>query len=117
METVAMILRKPPYGDINAAEAVRHAMGGVADELKVILIMVDGGVLLARKGHDESGTGFTNLETALRDCIDMGVEVYADKFSLKEQHIDTEELIEGVKIVDGAEIAEIVKEAKTTMIF
>ncbi|MFZ6017477.1 MAG: DsrE family protein [Nitrospirota bacterium] len=116
MSKVAMILRKPPYGDINAAEAVRYAMGGV-DELKVILVMVDGGVLLVRKGQDESGTGFTNLETALKDCIDMGVEVYADKLSLKEQHIDTEELIESVRLANSAEIAEMVKEAKTTMIF
>ncbi|MEW6674933.1 MAG: DsrE family protein [Nitrospirota bacterium] len=116
MSKVAMILRKPPYGDINAAEAVRHAMGGV-DELKVILVMVDSGVLLVRKGQDESGTGFTNLETALKDCIDMGVEVYADKLPLKEQHIDTEELIESVRLANSAEIAEMVKEAKTTMIF
>lgn len=117
METVAIILRKAPYGDINAAEAVRHAMGGVTDELSVILIMVDGGVLLARKGQDELGTGFTNLETALKDCIEMGVEVYADKLSLKEQYLYTEELIEGVRLANGAEIAEMVKEAKTIMIF
>ncbi|MBI5188022.1 MAG: DsrE family protein [Nitrospirae bacterium] len=117
MGKIAMILRRSPYGDINAAEAVRHAMGGVTSELEVILIMVDGGVLLAREGQDESGTGFTNLGVALKDCIEMGVEVYADKLSLKEQHIDTEELIEGVKIANGAEIAEMVKEAKTTMIF
>lgn len=117
METVAMILRRAPYGDINAAEAVRHAMGGVTDELKIILIIVDGGVLLARKGQDETGTGFTNLGAALKDSIEMGVEVYVDKFSLKEQHIDTEELIEGVKIANGFEIAGMVKEARTAMIF
>ena len=30
MSKIAMILRKAPYGDINAAEAVRHAMGGAS---------------------------------------------------------------------------------------
>ena len=117
MSKIAMVLRKAPYGDINAAEAVRHAMGGAADELAVSLVLVDGGVLLARKGQDDAGTGFTNLEGALKDCIDMGVEVYADKVSLREQHVDAGDMVDGVKIVNGAEIAEAVKEAKTTMIF
>lgn len=117
MSKIAMILRKAPYGDINAAEAVRHAMGGAADELAVSLILVDGGVLLAKKGQDDAGTGFTNLEGVLKDCIDMGVEIYADKVSLREQHVDAGDMVDGVKIVNGAEIAEIVKEAKTTMIF
>lgn len=117
MSKIAMILRKAPYGGINAAEAVRHAMGGAADELSVSLVLVDSGVLLARKGQDDTGTGFTNLEGALKDCIDMGVEVYADKVSLREQHVDAGDMVDGVKIVNDAEIAETVKEAKTTMIF
>lgn len=117
MSKIAMVLRKAPYGDINAAEAVRHALGGVSEDIKVSLIMVDAGVLLARKGQDDTGTGFTNLEGALKDCIDMGVEVYADKQSIREQHIEAEDIVEGVKVTSGAEIAEIVKEAKATMIF
>ena len=117
MSKIAMILRKAPYGDINAAEAVRHALGGVSEDIKVSLIMVDAGVLLARKGQDDTGTGFTNLEGALKDCIEMGVTVYADKHSVREQHLETADIVDGVKIVNGAEIAEAVKEAKTTMIF
>ncbi len=112
-----MILRKPPYGDINAAEAVRHAMGGVADDLNIHLVLLDGGVLLTRKGQDEAGTGFTNLESALKDCIDMGVEVSADELSLKDNCLEPPDMVDGVKIVNGAEIAQLLTEAKTTMIF
>lgn len=117
MGRIAMILRRAPYGDINAAEAVRHALGGVADELDVDLILVDGGVLLAKKGHDDTGTGFTNLEGALKDCIDMGAEVYADKASLREQHLESVDILEGVKTANAMKIAELIQEAKTTMIF
>jgi len=117
MGKIAIILRRSPYGDINAAEAVRHALGGVADELGVALILLDGGVLLAKQGQDDTGTGFTNLEGALKDCINMGVDVYADKNSLREQHMDTTNIPEGIKVVNGSEIAEIIKDAKTTMIF
>jgi len=117
MGKIAMILRRAPYGDINAAEAVRHAMGGAADELNIDLILVDSGVLLAKKGQDDTGTGFTNLEGALRDCIDMGVNVYADKASVREQQLDSGDLVDGVRIVNAIEIAGAVQEAKTTVIF
>jgi predicted peroxiredoxin len=117
MDRIAMILKRSPYGDINAAEAVRHAMGGVAGELNVDLILVDGGVLLAKKGHDDTGTGFTNLEGALKDCIDMGVEVYADRASVREQHLEPADIVDGVKIASAMQIAELIQEASTTMIF
>ncbi len=117
MANVAMILKRSPYGDINAAEAVRHALGAVSGELSVDLILVDGGVLLAKKGQDDKGTGFTNLEGALKDCVDMGVAVYADTASLKELGVPANEVIENVKLVGAKEIAGLMKEAKSTMIF
>ncbi len=117
MGRIAMILRRSPYGDISAAEAVRHAMGGAADDLSISLILVDSGVFLAKKGQDDAGTGYTNLGTALKDCIDMGVEVYADKASVRERDLEAVDIIDGVRIVNGSEIAEMLKEAETTMIF
>ncbi|RJQ20546.1 MAG: hypothetical protein C4560_04930 [Nitrospiraceae bacterium] len=117
MGKIAIILRRSPYGDINAAEAVRHALGGAADELGVDLILVDSGVLLAKQGQDDTDTGFTNLGNVLTDCIEMGVDIYADKHSIREQDMDTADIPEGIKIVNGPEIAEIIKNAKTTMIY
>jgi predicted peroxiredoxin len=117
MAAVAMILKRSPYGDINAAEAVRHALGAVSFEMSVDLILVDGGVLLAKKGQDDTGTGFTNLESTLKDCLEMGVSVYADIVSLKTQRIAAHDLVESVKLVGGKEIAGMLKEAKATMIF
>ncbi|MBI5378538.1 MAG: DsrE family protein [Nitrospirae bacterium] len=117
MERVAVILKKPPYGDIYAAEALRHVMGAVADDLAVDLILVDSGVFLAMKGQESSGTGFINLEETLRECMDLGVEVYAERSSVGEQRLAGEALLDGVRILDGAEIAERMKAAVTTLIF
>jgi len=117
MGSIAMILRKAPYGDINAAEAVRHALGAVSDDLKVSLILVDGGVLLARKEQDDTGTGFTNLEATLKDCGEMGVDIFADNLSLIEQGVKDEDIVEGVRAANEADIAEIIKKADSTMIF
>jgi tRNA 2-thiouridine synthesizing protein D len=117
MGKIAMILRKPPYGDINAAEAVRHALGAMSGDIAVSLILVDGGVHLAKKGQDDTDTGFTNLEATLKDCAEMGVEVFADSLSLIEQDLRKEDIVEGVKVVDESAIAALLKQAGSTMIF
>jgi tRNA 2-thiouridine synthesizing protein D len=117
MAHIAVVLKRSPYGDLNAAEAVRHALGAASFEMGVDLILVDGGVLLAKQGQDDTGTGFTNLEAALKDCLDMGVSVYADAASLKTQRMGAGNLVKGVKAVSSSEIAGLVKEAKTTMLF
>jgi len=117
MKRIIMFLKRPPYGDMNAAEAVRHALGGVADDLSVCLILTDGGVLLARKGHDMAETGFTNLEEALKDCIDMGVEVHADAASVQAFNLRPADMVEGVGITESRKIAELVRDAVTTMLF
>lgn len=86
MKSVAIMLKRAPYGDLNAAEAVRHALGAVAmEKMKACLLLVDGGVLLAKQGQNAGGSGFTNLEGALRDCLEMGVAVYADSSSVRER--------------------------------
>ena len=54
MGNIAMILKRSPYGDSHAAEAVRHALGTVSFEMNVDLILVDGGVLLARKDQNDT---------------------------------------------------------------
>ncbi len=117
MGNVAMILKRSPYGDISAAEAVRHALGAMSFEINVDLVLIDGGVLLAKKGQDDTGTGFTNLEGALKDCIDMGVTVYADAESLKVHHLSSNDMVESVKSVSSEKIAELIRDAKSTMIF
>lgn len=118
MGHIAMMLGKPPYGDINAAEALRHALGAVSGEdWKVSLILVDGGVLLAKKGQDDTGTGFTNLETTLNDCVDMGMDVYADSLSLIEHSVSEGGLASGIRVGSESEIASILKSANKTMVF
>lgn len=117
MKKAAIILRKPPYGDINASEAIRHAMGSISEEIETFIILIDGGVLLAKKGQSETGTGFTNLETALMDSIDMGAQVYADMSSVKEHDIDPSEIVQGVRLANGHEVADIIQQAKAALIF
>jgi len=117
MESLNIILRRPPYGTIDAPEAIRHALGGINDDMKVRLVLLDGGVNAARKAQDITGTEYLSAGEGIQDCIDMGVEVYADELSLKNERLNKDGIVEGVIISNSTEVAEIIKEDCTTMIF
>jgi sulfur relay (sulfurtransferase) DsrF/TusC family protein len=111
--TVTIISRKPPYGSVNAAEAVRHALGAEIDDWKVYLFLVDGGVYLAKKGHDVEGTGYTNLIEGLESLS----AVYVDRASLYTRGLTEKDIIDNAKVVETDELIEAIKNSQTTMIF
>jgi len=117
MGTMSILLRRPPYGCAEAAEAIRHALGGIGEEMSVNLILVDGGVNAARRGQDPADTGYLNAGEGVTDCIDMGASVYADADSLTGERVATGELIEGVTPASCERIASLLKESDTVMIF
>jgi len=117
MGSISIISRRPPYGSVDAPEAIRHALGGVLEDIEINLILVDGGVNAARRGQDVSNTEYSSIEEGLGDCISMGANVYVEKSSLAEEGIEADDLIEGVILANGSELAGIIKESDTTMIF
>jgi predicted peroxiredoxin len=117
VKSIVILLTRPPYGDARASEAVRLALGAAVEEAGVSMVLLDGGVQLARKGQDTTGTGFTNLGDALRECIDMGVRVYAEKGSLGHEHLEEDELLEGVRVMNGYGLSELIKEAGKAVIY
>jgi len=117
MESISILLRRPPYGTVDSSEAIRHALGGVTEDMEVKLLLVDGGVNAARKGQDVSQTEYLNAGEGIQDCIDMGVAVYADEASLKREQIGNDCIIEGVTIASGTEIAALIGKTDTTLVF
>lgn len=117
MGSISILLRKGPYGSVDAAEAVRHAMGAVTEDLSVNLILVDAGVSAALTGQDPSGTAYLSIEEGIRDCLDMGVAVYVDRSSLREHQFDAHRLIPGVAEVPSSGIAEVIQDSDTVLVF
>ncbi len=117
MQSISIILRKAPYGTVDAPEAIRHALGAITDELPVQLILVDSGVQAARKGQDTGTTGYLSAEEGIHDCVDMGAKVYVDGRSLGAAGISASDLIDGVTVAGDGDIAAVLKGSGTTMIF
>jgi len=109
VNSISIISRRPPYGTADASEAVRHALGGITDDMAVKLILVDGGVAVAKKGQNTDSTEYLNMESGIIDCIDMGAEVYVDKMSMEEVSLEVKDLVEGIRISNSAEIAAIIR--------
>ena len=117
MTTISIILRKAPYGSVDAPEAVRHALGGINDDMSVNMILIGSGVNAARRKQEISGTDYLSVEDGLRDCIDMGVALFAENKSLDDEDISETELIEGVQRAGFDKIGEVLNASGTVMIF
>ncbi|GAB4534500.1 MAG: hypothetical protein Fur0020_01160 [Thermodesulfovibrionia bacterium] len=116
MDDLLVILRKPPYGLINAAEAIRHAGGASGSDYRALLYLIDVGVLTAKKGQDAGDTGFTCLGESI-ELLSGEMEIYVNKQSLHEYNISEDELIDGVRIDDGKRLKEAIKTSQAIMIF
>ena len=116
MNNLLVILRKPPYGVVNAAEAVRHAGGASGFDYKATLYLVGSGVLSAKKDQDAVTSGFTGIGESL-ELLSDEMEIYVCRNSLNESGLKEDDLIEGVKIDDGHVLNEALKNAQSVMIY
>jgi sulfur relay (sulfurtransferase) DsrF/TusC family protein len=116
VDTLLVILRKPPYGTSSAAEAVRHAGGASGFDYKPILYLIDDGVYAAKKNQDSGDTGFSAVGESMELMSDE-MEIYAYGSSLRKSGLREDDLIEGVKIDDGRVLKDALNDAQSVMIF
>jgi sulfur relay (sulfurtransferase) DsrF/TusC family protein len=114
---LAIIITKPPYGDMKTVETLSYANAALEIETKVDLILVDGGVLLAKKGQSSGMSEYKEPYEAIKNVVHLGGNIIADKGSLKEFDLDATDLIDDVQVLNGYEISLQVKEADKAMIF
>jgi sulfur relay (sulfurtransferase) DsrF/TusC family protein len=114
---LVIIVTKPPYGDMRSVEALSYAIAALEIETRVQIVLVGGGVLLAKKGQLSDMSEYTGPYEALKTIDHLGGTIIADKGSLKEFDLDASDLIDDVKILNTYEISLQVKEADKTMIF
>ncbi len=116
MDNLLVILRKPPYGEISAAEAVRHAGGAAGFDYKSTLYLIDGGVFSAKKDQSPGNTGFTGIGESLALLVDE-MEIYASQNSIEEYGLKEDDLIEGVKLDNGDFLKHALKNSQSIMIY
>ena len=120
-DQLCILVHRPPYGGIHAAEAVRHLNGATAHGLEATAILMGDGVYLARAGQDPGTTGWTSLSCALEDTLGHRQtrypRVWLEDESLRARGIPTAFLIPGAVVVDGQTIAQALSEARWVMVY
>ncbi len=116
--TLCILLRHPPYGQIHAAEAVRHLGGALAEGIQTNLVLVDDGVYVARDGQNPRGADWTPLIPALARAMAKGARVWVHTPSARERGLlQDEHFIIGTEPLDDARLAEIIAESHAVMVY
>ncbi len=120
-DQLCILVHRPPYGGIQAAEAVRHLNGAATQGLEATAILLEDGVYVARTGQDAATTGWTALSPVLADALRKAgtgsPRLLVDRESLHARGIPAESLIPGSTVVDERTIADALSRARWVMVY
>lgn len=97
--SLCILIRRPPYGQIHAAEAIRHIAGALNEGIPTTVLLSDDGVYVARDGQQVGETAWTALAPALLKTIAKGARVLIHAPSAQ-----TRGLVQNEHFIVGAEL-------------
>jgi len=116
--SLAILIRRPPYGQIHAAEAIRHMGGALGDGIQTNVLLVDDGVYVARDGQDVGNTAWTSLVEPLAKAIAKGAHIYLHTPSAHARGLlNDEHFVIGVEQVDDVGLARLLTENDMVMVY
>ena len=117
-DTVAVLMRKAPYGSVYTAEGFRSMMGIGVFEMDINVVFADDGVYALIKGQDPSGLDMKPLGDGFPMLPDFGVtKFYVHDQSLSERGLTSDDLVIDVKIIDDAGVARVLESSGIVLPF
>jgi tRNA 2-thiouridine synthesizing protein C len=118
MNTVAVVMRKAPYGSVYTAEGFRTIMGIAVFEMDISVVFMDDGVYTLLKGQDPTKLDMKPLGDGFPMLTEFDVErFYVHDESLQERGLTTDDLLMDVEVVSGTQIAQILETASKVLPF
>jgi tRNA 2-thiouridine synthesizing protein C len=118
MNTVAVLMRKAPYGSVYTAEGFRTMMGIAVFEMDLSVVFVDDGVYALVKDQDPAKLDMKPLGEGFPMLTEFDVkQFYVHGESLRERALSTEDLVMDVEVVDSTEVAQILEKAGKVLPF
>lgn len=116
--SLTLLIRRSPYGQIHATEAIRHMGGALGDGIQTNVLLVDDGVYVARDGQNAATTGFTSLVDPLAKGIAKGARVYMHISSAQARGLlNDPNLIAGVDCIDDDGMARLLADSGMVMVY
>jgi tRNA 2-thiouridine synthesizing protein C len=117
MESVLVLLRTSPYGNVSNGEGFRICIGLAACDIAVEAVLMDDGVYAALKGQKPNKIGMSSLERAYGGIKEnFNVPLFVHQESMERRKISAGELIAAQEITT-AEIRGKIAEAKAVLTF
>lgn len=126
-QSLCVILRKAPYGVVNAAEALRHVNGGVTYGLRTTALLLDDGVYAARDHHKSQGKEWTLLSNVMKTTLEFSTRlpggdtnqahILVHEPSLKARGLAPQDLVPGVELASDEEVAQVLSKAEAILVY
>ena len=116
--TVAIVMRKAPYGSVYTAEGFRTIMGVAVFEMDISVIFLDDGVYTLIKEQNPEKLDMKPLGNGFPMLREFDVEkFYVHDESLAERGLTSDDLVMDAEAVNGAQIAQILETAGKVLPF
>ncbi len=116
--SLCILIRHAPYGQIEDAEALRHLGGALADKMEAYAVCMDDGVYAARDGQDPAGTNWTALSPVWAQHLAKGARLYVHAPSAQARGLLADEcLVAGAQVIDDDRTARLLVDCETLMVY
>ena len=108
VNSICVVVRRPPYGREDAFAGLRLALSAVSHGLDAVVVLRGDGVWSAVAGQRSEAIAMPSNETVVRDLLEMGAEVWAEDGALAERKLAPGDLVEGVQVAPAARLDELI---------
>ena len=116
--TVAILMRKAPYGSVYTAEGFRTMMGIAVFEMDISVVFMDDGVYALAKGQDPEDLDMKPLGDGFPLLGNFGVSrFYVHDDSLAVRGLTVDDLVVPAEVVSGPQIAQILEDSGKVLPF
>lgn len=118
MKKFMLVNRKAPYGSIYALESLEVVLITAAFEQDVSVVFLDDGVYQLKKGMQTKAIATKNFSPTYRALEDYDIDkLYVEAESLAARGLTADDLVTSVKVVDSAELAELIEQQDVVLSF
>jgi sulfur relay (sulfurtransferase) DsrF/TusC family protein len=117
---LCLVLDHGPYGSINPAEAIRHAMGALGKGWGAVLAFMGDSVYMLLPGQSAPAGEWLSLSEAVAGFVRAGdgrAQILADRLSLDSRGLAAADLMPGARFVSREEIASAMIECDRVLLF
>jgi sulfur relay (sulfurtransferase) DsrF/TusC family protein len=109
-KNLLVIIKSPPYTNLNSYEAMRVAIG-LWDHKVTIIWTGEGSYSVLREADHTLTSKF------LEDLPDLEIDAYVDEESLKVRGLNSEDILNGIKSAKPEKMGELILDAEASLVF